>query len=133
MENGVLKIKMFINECLLAYISVFLKTTNNERHASLTITQKGPHEMNIVSLTSADLNDLLQKIEDSKFDGTIRFEDWFAPPTIPSKEMKLLKYDDRGEFFSLEFNQHRVTIDNDIILTLLYAEERIHAFLTAED
>lgn len=123
---------MTLTECLFAYIIVSLKTTVSGREAKVRITQKGLPTTDSVSMTSVQLNEFFQKFEETQFDGIIiNTENWPTPFDIPSYEMRLFKYA-CGEFYSLEFRNHRVKIDNTIILSLLFAEEKLHAFLTAE-
>lgn len=124
------KIKMTLSEYPLAYITVTFKKTANGREATVTITQKQSPTTDIVSMTSSEFGIFLHKFELSQFERIISTGNLSTPTTtIPSYEMKLFKYD-CGEFFSLEYRNHRVKIDRQLILALLHVEEKLHSFFT---
>lgn len=123
METAVSKIKMIMLEYSMAFITLYLRERTDGRAATVSISPKDSSD--VVTMLPEELSILLQKIENSRLDGTIFVDN----PTTPfSYELKLYKYD-FGNVYKVIHRNNSAIIDEELINALIHAEGRLQSFL----
>lgn len=130
------KIKMFLSRSLFACIVLALKSTpainnnnNNKREGRVIISSRQTSD--IITITLSQLQQLLDKFERSQFDGVFVMGECTTSTEISFHQLKLFMYE-CGEIFSLQYRNHHVKIDRDIIHKLFYIEEKLKSFIEFE-
>lgn len=102
-NSAACKIKMFISSSAYAIITLLLTTTidlsnNIKREGSVKLCSRQTSD--IIMLSLSEMQQLLEKFNQSQFDGIIALSDWLTPlPTAAAIESILLYMHDCGEFF----------------------------------